>query len=251
MAEPPGVPKQRLAKVLARAGVASRRGAEELIRQGRVTVGGRQITTPALLVDPLTAVITVDGRPIGPATSQVTVVALHKPAGWLVTRRDPRGRKTIFALLRGAPANLLPVGRLDYASRGLLLCTDDGDLAHRLTHPRYGVWKTYHVRVTGRPAAAALTDVRQGIALADGPTAPLRLTTLRTEDGDTWLEISLREGRNRQIRRMLATIGHPVQDLVRIAVGSITLGDLAPGRWRQLSAAEVGRLRAAVGLAAE
>lgn len=243
MAAAASTEKQRLSKILARAGVASRRGAEALLRQGRVTVDGRRVTEPGAKVDPLTANIAVDDHPVAvAATDRKTVVAMHKPAGYVVTKRDPRGRKTVQDLLPGAPSGLLPVGRLDYASRGLLLWTDDGDLAHRLTHPRYGVWKTYHVQVARPPAAATLADLRRGIVLADGPTAPVRVKILPGRKDDHWLELGLREGRNRQIRRMLATIGHPVLDLVRVAVGPETLGDLLPGGWRQLTPSAVDRL---------
>jgi len=239
--------RQRLAKVLARAGVASRRQAEALIRQGRVAVDGVTVRDPAVRVDPRAAQITVGGRPIAaPADRGATVIALHKPPGYMVTRRDPQGRKTVFELLRGAPPGLQPVGRLDLASRGLLLLTDDGSLAYALTHPRFGVAKTYHVWVEGHPSTEVLAVLRKGVPLADGPTAPAQVAVLDREGDRTLLAITLKEGRHRQIRRMLATVGHPVQDLLRVAVGPLKLGGLPEGQWRRLSQEETKRLKAAM-----
>lgn len=238
--------RRRLAKVLARAGVASRRGAEALIRQGRVAVDGVPVRDPATKVDPHQARITVDGRPVPvPAVKGATVIALNKPPGYMVTRRDPQGRKTVFDLLRGAPPGLQPVGRLDFTSRGLLLLTDDGSLAYALTHPRFGVTKTYHVWVEGHPSPEALTALRRGVPLADGPTAPAQVEVLSRKGDRTLLAITLKEGRHRQVRRMLATVGHPVRDLLRMAVGPVKLGDLPEGQWRRLGQEETKGLQAA------
>lgn len=238
--------RRRLAKVLAQAGIASRRQGEALIQQGRVAVDGITVREPGTLVDPYGARITVDGRPIRvPAAEPAVVIALHKPPGYMVTRRDPQGRQTVFALLKGAPPGLQPVGRLDLASRGLLLLTDDGSLLNALTHPRFGVPKTYHVWVAGHPGADALAALRRGVPLADGPTAPARVKVLARARDRTLLAITLREGRHRQIRRMLATVGHPVQDLLRVGVGPVKLGDLSEGQWRRLSQEEVRQLQGA------
>lgn len=243
---------QRLSRVLARAGLASRRGAEDLIRRGRVKINGRTVTNPAARWhDGLS--VTVDGKRVplpGMAAKKggTTVVALHKPRGHITSMADPRGRPTVGDLLADAPRGLHPVGRLDRDSSGLILATDDGDLTLVLTHPRYEIPKTYHVTVEGRPSPAVLEDLRQGIPLADGMTAPAEVALLEPEggsgsDGHARLAVTLTEGRNRQVRRMLATVGHPVVNLVRTAVGPIQLGDLPPGRWRRLGDSEMARLQ--------
>jgi 23S rRNA pseudouridine2605 synthase len=230
----------RLAKYLAHAGVASRRAAEELIRAGRVRVAGELVTDPARDVQPGDAVA-FDGRPLaGPETP--VVYALHKPLGTLSTAHDPHGRPTVVALVDD-PRRLYPVGRLDADSSGLLLLTNDGALANRLTHPRYEVPKTYRVRLAGGPASErALDALRRGVALEDGPSAPARVR--RVGRGGEELEITIREGRKRQVRRMCEAVGHPVHELRRVAFGELRLGALAPGAYRRLSDAEVARLHA-------
>ena len=238
----------KVARVLAAVGLASRRGAEALIRAGRVRVDGRVVADPAARCDPARQRVEVDGRRI-PWPPRRVVVALHKPRGFVTTRRDPHAHRTIYALLRGAPAGLHPIGRLDADSRGLLLLTNDGLLTQHLTRPAAGVPRVYRVRVRGVPDPAALDVLRRGVPLADGLTRPAGVRMLgRDPDGAAAeLEITLREGRNRQIRRMLATVGHPVVDLLRVQVGPIHLGDLAEGRWRVLRAAELRRLVRAAG----
>lgn len=226
----------RLAKYLATAGVASRRAAEELIRAGRVSVGGGVVVDPALDVDGSEGVA-LDGRPVAAMPERV-VYALNKPAGVVSTARDTHGRPTVLSLI-ASPLRLYPVGRLDMNSTGLILLTNDGPLAHRLTHPSFGVRKTYRVRV-GRPPVreAALRALRAGVELDDGPTAAAQVRRLAPDR----LQIVLREGRKRQVRRMCEAVGHPVRALERIAFGALTLGSLAPGRYRRLSHAEVAAL---------
>jgi 23S rRNA pseudouridine2605 synthase len=231
----------RLAKHLAHAGVASRRAAEALIADGRVSVDGQVVTDPARDVSGEQA-ITVDGRPVGARERERAVYAVNKPAGVVSTARDTHGRPTVVDLVRDAGRRLYPVGRLDADTTGLLLLTDDGDLAHRLTHPRFEVPKIYRARVRGGAVSArALRELREGVELDDGRTAPARVRQV----GPGELELTLREGRKRQVRRMCAAVGHPVESLERIAFGPLRLGDLREGGVRRLPPAEVERLRAA------
>jgi 23S rRNA pseudouridine2605 synthase len=230
----------RLAKHLAHAGVASRRASEKLVWDGRVTVGGEVVTDPARDVGPGDA-IALDGEPVGAAEHRRVVYAVHKPRGVVSTASDPGGRMTVVDLVE-SEKRLYPVGRLDADTSGLILLTDDGDLAHRLTHPRFEVPKTYRAKVKKPPVREAeLRRLREGIELEDGRTAPARVRKLMPNE----LEITIHEGRKRQVRRMLEEIGHPVSSLQRVAFGSLTLGNLAEGSHRRLSAAEVERLRKA------
>ncbi len=228
----------RLAKHLAHAGVASRRAAEGVIAQGRVRVDGDVVRDPARDVDAHSRV-EVDGRLLtGPAPH--VVYALHKPVGVLSTASDPHGRPTVLELL-GEERRLYPVGRLDADSSGLILLTNDGELAHRLTHPRYAVPKTYRVRVAGGPVEeGALRALRAGVELEDGPTAPAQVR--RVGSGEDELELTIREGRNRQVRRMCEAVGHPVLTLQRIAFGPLRLDGLQPGAHRRLGEAELRKL---------
>jgi 23S rRNA pseudouridine2605 synthase len=228
----------RLATYLAHAGVASRRAAADIVRAGRVHVDGVRELDPARQVEHER--VELDGRPLAGAESRV-VYALHKPEGVVSTVRDTHGRPTVTALVHD-PRRLYPVGRLDADSSGLLLLTNDGELANLLAHPRHEVPKTYRARVTGgRPSAAALAQLRDGVELEDGRTAPAGVRLLA---GDV-IEIELREGRKRQVRRMCAAVGHPVLDLKRVRIGPLPLGALAVGAHRRLSEAEVARLREA------
>jgi len=228
----------RLAKFLAHAGVASRRAAEEVVRAGRVTVGGAVITDPARDVDEHSGVA-VDGRALAGPEERV-VVALHKPAGVVSTARDTHGRPTVVDLVDLPRTRLYPVGRLDADTTGLLLLTNDGELAERLLHPRHQVPRTYRAHVGGgRPGPRSLRALREGVELEDGRTAPAGVREVRPGV----LELTLREGRKRQVRRMCAAVGHPVQALARTRFGPLELRDLAPGGWRVLSPAEVERLR--------
>jgi 23S rRNA pseudouridine2605 synthase len=229
----------RLGKFVATAGVASRRMAEELIRAGRVSVNGDTITDPARDVRDDDAV-RVDGRPVRQPVERV-VYALHKPVGVVSTARDPQGRPTVVSLVP-ATARLYPVGRLDVDSSGLILLTNDGELAHRLTHPRFEVPKTYRVAVARGPVdEAALRRLRRGVELEDGRTAPARVQAIAPGT----LEITIREGRNRQVRRMCEAVGHPVRKLERVAFGPLGLDGLRTGAHRRLSDAEVAALASA------
>jgi 23S rRNA pseudouridine2605 synthase len=229
----------RLVKLMASAGVASRRASEELIKAGRVSVGGRTVTDPARDVGPDDQV-TVDGRPVGPPERRVAY-ALNKPVGVVSTARDPQGRPTVVSLVPGEE-RLYPVGRLDADSSGLILLTNDGDLAYRLTHPRFEVNKTYVVEVAHAPVGErALRALREGVELDDGLTAPARVRRLRADR----LEITIHEGRKRQVRRMCEAVGHPVSSLRRVAVGPLELGRLATGRYRRLTEEEVTALASA------
>lgn len=234
--------RERLAKYLARSGVASRRRAEGLITAGRVTVNGRVVTTPVFNVDPDRDTVTVDGRPVRP--ERKVYLMLHKPPGYLSTVSDPQGRPTVLDLVPRI-GRLYPVGRLDADSEGLLLLTNDGELTVLLTHPRYHVPKTYRVWVAGIPNQEDLGRLTRGVVLEDGPTAPARVRLVRAGRGEAVLEITLFEGRKRQIRRMCEAIGHPVRRLVRVGLGPLRLGDLPPGRWRELRPDEVAALRRA------
>ncbi|HEV2769333.1 MAG TPA: pseudouridine synthase [Solirubrobacteraceae bacterium] len=228
----------RLAKFLAHAGVASRRAAEAVVQAGRVTVGGAVVTDPARDVDEHSDVA-VDGRVLAGPEERV-VVALHKPAGVVSTARDTHGRPTVVDLVGLTGTRLYPVGRLDADTTGLLLLTNDGELAERLLHPRHQVPRTYRARVGGgRLGPRALRALREGVELDDGRTAPAGVREVRPG----LLELTLREGRKRQVRRMCAAVGHPVQALARTRFGPLELADLAPGTWRVLSPAEVERLR--------
>ena len=229
----------RLAKYLAHAGVASRRAAEQLIAEGRVTVNGEKVTDPARDVTDHSAVA-FDGEPVKGAEPRV-VYALHKPAGVVSTARDTHGRRTVVDLVP-KERRLYPVGRLDADSTGLLLLTNDGELANRLTHPRYEVPKTYRASLGG-PAITdrALKALREGVQLEDGLTAPARVRRLTPHQ----LELTIHEGRNRQVRRMCEAVGRPVKQLVRIRFGPLELGDLRPGKSRRLTATELAALAAA------
>ena len=230
----------RLAKYLATAGIASRRASEEIVRAGRVTVGGVVVTDPARDVRAEDAVA-VDGAPVEQPGERV-VYALNKPAGVVSTARDPQGRPTVVSLIPGAAVRLYPVGRLDADTTGLILLTNDGELAHRLTHPSFEVEKTYRALVANPPVREpALRALRAGVKLDDGPTAPARV---RRVAPDT-LELTIHEGRKRQIRRMCEAVGHPVKRLERVRFGPLGLDDLAQGRYRRLRAAELRKLSAA------
>jgi 23S rRNA pseudouridine2605 synthase len=229
----------RLAKFLAHAGIASRRHAEELIRAGRVTVAGETVTDPARDVE-ADSRVAVDGEGIKGAEPRV-VYALNKPPGVVSTAHDPQGRQTVVDLVPGA-RRLYPVGRLDADTTGLLLLTNDGELANRLTHPRYEVARTYRAQVANPPVTdRALKALRSGVRLEDGRTAPAKARRVKPDT----IELTIHEGRKRQVKRMCAEVGHPVRRLTRIAFGPLELGSLPPGRHRRLTEAEVARLNRA------
>jgi 23S rRNA pseudouridine2605 synthase len=229
----------RLAKFLAVSGVSSRRAAEEIVRAGRVTVDGVAITDPARDVGDEHAVA-VDGHPVRDGVQRV-VYMVNKPAGVVSTASDPQHRRTVVSLVR-SPLRLYPVGRLDIDTTGLILLTNDGDLAHRLTHPSFEVPRTYRA-VLARPPIhdRTLRALRNGVKLEDGVTAPARVRRLAADA----IELTIHEGRNRQIKRMCEAVGHPVRSLARVSFGPLALGDLGPGAHRRLTAQEVGALTSA------
>ncbi len=229
----------RLAKYLAHGGVASRRSAEKIIARGLVTVGGVVVTDPARDVDESDDV-RVNGSPVGAEAREVWVV--HKPAGVVSTAREPGERAAVVELV-DSPARLYPVGRLDADSTGLLLLTNDGELANRLMHPRYEVPKAYRARLRRPPSDRDLERLRRGVALEDGPTAPAEVT----RRGEREVEIVLREGRNRQVRRMAEAVGNEVVSLRRVRFGPLELGGLPEGKARRLSDGEVEQLHQSAG----
>ncbi|MFT4109009.1 pseudouridine synthase [Propionicimonas sp.] len=230
----------RLQKVLAQAGVASRRAAEDLIFRGRVEVNGEVVREQGLRVDPATAVIRVDGRRIPPQQAHEYVV-LNKPRGVVSTMEDPHGRPTVADYL-GEHGRLFHVGRLDADTEGLLILTNDGDFAQRLAHPSYEVSKTYVAEVTGQVSEATLKRLRSGIQLDDGPVQADQARLVQGLGDRSLIRITLHSGRNRIVRRMLDAVGHPVRKLSRIAIGPVKLGDLKPGAVRDLTRDEIGAL---------
>lgn len=227
---------------MARCGVASRRASERIIAAGRVTVNGHTVTRLGTTVDARHDEVRVDGRLLQLPTTFVYVL-LNKPAGYVTTVRDPRGRPTVMHLVSDIRERIYPVGRLDADTTGLLLLTNDGALANRLTHPRHRVPKTYAVSVRGRVSPRAVDTLRRGVPLHDGPTAPARVRVEARTGPNSELRLTIYEGRNRQVRRMCRAVGHPVVSLERIAFGPITLGDVPRGSYRLLGEDEVARLR--------
>jgi len=241
----------RLQKLLSSAGIASRRAAEALIRDGRVSVNGQVVTLLGTKADPAHDDVRVDGRRVR-LPDRWRYILLNKPAGVMVTRSDPQRRTTILDLLPRGAEHLYPVGRLDYDSEGLLIVTNDGDFAAALAHPRHGVAKVYEAVVRGTPDARALDRLRRGVVLDERRTAPAAVRIKRVFAAGrsrprALLEIVLREGRNRQVRRMCEAVGHPVERLSRVRIGPLADRRLAPGAWRDLTDAEVRALRAAAG----
>jgi 23S rRNA pseudouridine2605 synthase len=232
---------ERLQKVLAQAGVGSRRACEQMILQGRVAVNGRVVDRLPVLIEPDRDEVRMDGRPI--ALQRNVYYLLNKPPGVVCTNHDPAGRPRAIDLLSERKLRLFCVGRLDADSEGLLLLTNDGQLAQRLMHPRYGVPKTYRLTVRGRPSTDAIETLRKGLWLAEGRTQPATIKPIYRSAERTILQITLREGRNREVRRMLAKVGHPVRRLKRVALGHLTIKGLPVGRYRRLTDAEVRYLR--------
>jgi pseudouridine synthase len=232
----------RLQKILSQAGIASRRAAERLIAEGRVSINGATVTEMGVKADPADD-IRVDGRRVR-AAERKRYILLYKPPGFVTTRSDPQRRRTVLDLLVGVREYVYPVGRLDYDTEGLLLLTNDGDLAARLTHPRHGVDRTYEARVAGMPDSRALERLRTGIPLDGHRTLPADAAVLNAgrADKDAVVRLTIREGRNRQVRRMLEAVGHPVQSLKRTRIGPLSDRYLKPGTWRELTPEEVRRL---------
>jgi 23S rRNA pseudouridine2605 synthase len=235
---------QRLQKVLAAAGLGSRRQCEELIEQGRVEIDRQVVAELGTRVDPVAREIRVDGTVLHGRSP--VYYALNKPTGVLCTNNDPSGRARAIDLVPASAGRLFSVGRLDLNSEGLILLTNDGELANRLTHPRYGVEKTYRVLVAGETAAEELEQLRRGIHLAEGVARVARVKVVQKHRQSSILEMVLDEGRNREIRRALARVGHKVLRLTRVAIGPLRLGKLKPGEFRRLSPEEVGELQGAV-----
>lgn len=236
---------ERLQKFLARAGIASRRECEGLIAAGRVLVNGQAVRRPGSRVRPGRDRVQVDGEAVR-AGAAVTIL-LHKPAGYITSRSDPQGRPVVTSLAdqAGLP-RLFPVGRLDWDTEGLLLLTNDGELANALTHPRYAVRKVYHAKVKGHPTPESLSRLTRGIVCDGEPLAALAVEVLHPTRQNTWIAVTLQAGRYRQVRRMCERIGHPVLKLIRVALGPLTLGPLPRGQWRPLSPAELRSLYALV-----
>lgn len=237
----------RLQKLLAQAGVGSRRACEDLIAGGRVAVDGQVVTRLGTKVDPATAVIRVDGARVAPASAHV-YLALNKPVGVVSAMREPSGRLCLSDLLGDRPERLFHVGRLDVDTEGLLLLTNDGEFAHRVAHPSFVVAKTYVAEVTGRVRSQLAARLHAGVQLEDGPVSVDRFAILASGGTRSLLELEMHEGRNRIVRRLLAAVGHPVQRLCRTAVGPVRLAGLPSGDIRDLTAAELGALLDAAGL---
>jgi 23S rRNA pseudouridine2605 synthase len=237
---------ERLNKILAHAGVGSRRHVEELITAGRISVDGDVIRELGTKIDPATQRVAVDGNPV--AVERPVYWVVNKPRGYLCTNNDPSGRPLALDLVPHIEQRVYTVGRLDEDSEGLLLLTNDGDLAFRLMHPRFGVEKTYLVQVAGRPTRDELNQLLKGVWLSDGHVKAQRIKTLKSQGDSLWLQIVLNEGKNREIRRMLAKLGHKVMRLRRVALGPILLDRLPKGKARRLKPQELTALRRATGL---
>ena len=246
-ADSPPSGAQRVQKILAAAGVGSRRACEQLIAEGRVAVDGQPVTLGAK-ADPADSVITVDGERV-PTNPRLVYLLLNKPHGVVTTANDPQGRPTVMDLVPPHP-RVYPVGRLDLDTEGLLILTNDGELANRLAHPRYEVEKTYVAQVRGTPKKLALRQLREGVELEDGLARATSVRELGAAADKTLLEIVLAEGRKREVRRMLAAVGVPLERLARVKVGPLALGEITPGKFRPLNHAEIRALYACVGLGA-
>jgi 23S rRNA pseudouridine2605 synthase len=230
--------EERIQKIMAAAGIASRRAAEEIILEGRVRVNGAVVTELGAKADPDKDHIKVDGKLINPKQPK-TYLMLNKPAGCVTTMFDPEGRPTVTSLLKGVKTRVYPVGRLDYDTEGLLLLTNDGDFAFRVTHPSHELPKTYHVKIKGVLEDRQIESLEQGVFLKDGKTAPARVKKLRKEEANSWVEITIHEGRKRQVRRMIDHTGHSVIKLKRVKIGDLHIGDLPLGTYRHLTPEEV------------
>jgi 23S rRNA pseudouridine2605 synthase len=237
---------ERLQKIIAHAGFASRREAETMIREGRVTVNGRVVTELGSKADPANDHVKVDGKLITRAETH-RYILLYKPKEVMTTVEDPQGRKTVIQLVKGVRERIYPIGRLDFHSEGLILLTNDGDLAFRVSHPKHGSVKTYHVKVRGVPEERLVDKLQRGITIDGKRTLPCEIARMKTtgrsdDEGNSWYEVRLREGRTQQIRKMFQAVGHPVSKLRRVAIGPISDPHLTPGDWRELTPREVKML---------
>ena len=233
--------RERLQKLLSQAGIASRRQAESMITAGRVTVNGAVVTELGTKADPDHDMIVVDGKPLT-VTAAKRYILLYKPSGYMTTLNDPQGRPLVIDLLKSVGERVYPVGRLDYNSEGLLLLTNDGDWANRLAHPRYEIDKEYHVRVQGSVTPEQVARLSAGVTLEDGRTAPATVTVLKESEQNTWISVTIHEGRYRQVRRMCEAVGLSVVRLRRNRYGFLNLAGLNPGEFRELTAEEAKRL---------
>ncbi|NWF97597.1 MAG: rRNA pseudouridine synthase [Nitrospirae bacterium] len=236
--------QKRLQKILSEMGIASRRQAEEMILEGRITVNGR-LANIGMKADPHKDHIKVDGKLIVRREPKV-YLAFNKPREVVTTLNDPEGRQTVKDYLKNVKYRVYPVGRLDYNSEGLLLLTNDGDFANSIMHPSKKILKTYQVKVKGIPEEKDLDKLRKGVKLEDGLTAPAKVIKLKTTENNAWIEITIHEGRNRQVRRMFERIGYPVIKLIRIRINGIRLGNMKPGEYRFLNPEEVNKLKSEV-----
>ncbi|HEY0372170.1 MAG TPA: pseudouridine synthase [Thermoanaerobaculia bacterium] len=237
---------ERLQKIIAHAGFASRREAESMIREGRVTVNGRVVTELGSKADPASDHVKVDGKLITRAETH-RYILLYKPREVMTTVEDPQGRRTVIDLVKGVRERIYPVGRLDFHSEGLILLTNDGDLAFKVSHPQHGSVKTYHVKVRGVPEQRLIDKLQRGITIDGKRTLPCEMARMKTtgkgdDEGNSWFEVKLREGRTQQIRKMFQAIGHPVSKLRRVAIGPLSDPRLGPGDYRELTKSEVKML---------
>jgi pseudouridine synthase len=240
--------QERLQKIIAKAGIASRRRAEEMIRNGQVTVNGRVVTELGTRADSESDHVKVDGKLITKAEKH-RYILIYKPRQVMTTVNDPNGRPTVVDLVKGVKERVFPVGRLDFQSEGLLLLTNDGELAYKVSHPKHGSVKTYHVKVRGVPQERIIEKLSRGITLDGKRTMPCEISRLRTtgrgeDEGNSWFEVLLREGRTQQIRKMFSAVGHPVSKLRRVAIGQVRDGNLEAGQWRDLTPREVALIAA-------
>lgn len=237
--------EERLQKILSRAGVASRRAAEKMILEGRVKVNGKVIRELGTRADPEADIVTVDGKPIARVSEHVHLM-LYKPTKVVTTLSDPEGRRSVGDLLRSLKVRVFPVGRLDYDAEGALLLTNDGDLAHRLAHPRWGVPRTYRAKVKGFPTDEALERMKKGVRLEDGMARATEVELERRTLRNAWIRLEVREGRHHLVKRLCEAVGHPVDRLVRLDYAGVGIQGMTPGELRFLSSGEVRRLKAAV-----
>jgi len=236
------VPLERIQKVLAKAGISSRREAERMVMDGRVMVNGRMVDTLGLKVDPSRDHIKVDGKRLAHFEQKVTLL-LNKPRGYLSTVKDPKGRPTVMDLLDRVRGRVYPVGRLDFDAEGLLLLSNDGDLTHLLSHPKFSLLRTYRAKVRGVPEEEKLARLKRGVMLEDGRAKAVSVQILTQREKNSWIQVGVTEGRNHLVKRMFSAIGHPVLKLKRVGFGPIRLGDLRAGTYRYLTQDEILSLK--------